>query len=97
MTPNWHVPPEISDPNELDAIAKEVNAEVLSNPSFEQVTGISAELTVMHALRVVEQYQAMQRGAIEAPQLVHLYMLGFVVGIRWQRSKGEQSCPPSDE
>ena len=53
MTPNWHVPPEISDPNELDAIAKEVNAEVLSNPSFEQVTGVSAELTVMHALRVV--------------------------------------------
>lgn len=89
--PDWKRagPDPDADDNDLDKIALELSRTVSADdaPSMEEVAGITAEELSNHAAKAVASYLSYKNNAYRGPlSLIHLYTMGFVVGVRWQQS-----------
>jgi len=88
----WNDPPTVTINNAMDAALNHLSEEVSDDPSFSEVTGLPREMLLNHAVQAVAVYAANNENADHdtAMALVHVYCLGFVVGMRYgeQREKG---------
>jgi hypothetical protein len=88
----WNDPPTVMINNAMDAALENLSSEVSDDPSFSEVTGLPREMLLKHAIQAVAVYAANNKEADRdtATALVHVYCLGFVVGMRYgeQREKG---------
>lgn len=86
--PTWHAPPKGDLSDVLSMISGELSAEVAMDPTFEKVTGISTEAMSEHAIEAVTAFFSAKDRDLGNPTVwAQVYVLGFVVGMKYGESK----------
>ena len=87
----WNDPPQIAIENAMDAALMNLSDEVSDDPDFSEITGMPREMLLKHAIQAVAVYASTNSADKDnsATALIHIYCLGFVVGMRYgeQRAK----------
>jgi len=82
--------PDQEHADTLSEVLSEVNAEIASKPSFEQVTGITKEAFTKHATTVAAGYLDRPTTDITDPSTwLRVYTLGFVIGTKYGARREE--------
>jgi hypothetical protein len=85
--PNWDVAPKVTG---LDEILLRLEQQIDSNPSVEEVVGLTDEQLRRHALEAIRTIASAEDfNPLNPDILARIYCLGFVVGMKFGEAKNE--------
>jgi hypothetical protein len=87
--PVWHDKPEDTLHDVLMTVYQDLNTEVLTQPSFEAITGMSIDRLTNHAAAAIKAYLESNDQADPTNPLtwIQVYCMAFVVGMRYGEAR----------
>lgn len=88
----WRTPLQVSEENQLNRLWAELEKDVRSDPEFEAITGVDEATMLAHANEAVKHHinRLSEEGGtlamLSPDSWKQLYIMGFVMGVRFGRS-----------
>jgi hypothetical protein len=84
--PRWHNPPSHDLKNTLHEFVNQLDEEVASDPTFEEMVGIKPDELTAHAMEAITVFLAQGQVSAKGQDpgvLLEIYTLGFVIGVKF--------------